>query len=182
MKIYSTRHGETDYNKQGLVLGTTDLPLNETGRAQAADLAERIARLGDVEVIIASPLRRAQETAKAVAERCGLEIITDGDLREWDYGSCEGKSYSVAEFGKKKREFGVRMGESGESLLQLAHRVYSVLDRIIAQYSGRTVLIVSHGGVCRMIETYFHNMTQQEFSGWFMGNCQILEYDTEKET
>lgn len=182
MKIYSTRHGETEYNKQGLVLGTTDLPLNDTGRAQAADLAERVAELGDVDLIIASPLRRAQETAKAVAERCGLQIITDERLREWDYGDCEGRSYSVAQFGQKKREFGVRMGGSGESLLQLAHRVYSALDHIIAEYSGKTVLLVSHGGVCRAIETYFNNMTQQEFSGWFMGNCQIIEYNTEKET
>ena len=88
----------------------------------------------------------------------------------------------MAQFGQKKREFGVRMGGSGESLLQLAHRVYSALDHIIAEHSGRTVLLVSHGGVCRAIETYFNNMTQQEFSGWFMGNCQIIEYNTEKET
>ena len=182
MKIYSTRHGETDYNKEGRVLGVTDLPLNDTGKAQAADLGRRVAELGDVDIIIASPLKRAQETACAAAERCGLEIITDNRLREWNYGNCEGKSYTTAQFGAKKREFGVRMGETGESLLQLAHRVYSALDDIIEKYSDRTVLIVSHGGVCRMIETYFHNMTQQEFSNWFMGNCQIIEYNTEKET
>lgn len=178
MKIYSTRHGETAYNKEGRVLGVTDLPLNETGITQAAGLAEHIAELGDVDIIIASPLKRAQQTAGAVAERCGLQIITDKRLREWDYGDCEGRSYSTAQFGAKKREFGVRMGETGESLLQLAHRVYSAIDDIIENYGGKTVLIVSHGGVCRMIETYFHNMTQQEFSGWFMGNCQVIEYNT----
>ena len=69
------------------------------------------------------------------------------------------------------------MGKSGESLIQLAHRVYSALDDIIAEYRDKNVLIVSHGGVCRVIETYFNNMTTDEFSGWFMGNCQLIEYN-----
>ena len=69
MKIYSTRHGQTDYNKQEIILGTTDLPLNETGRAQALELAENVEKLGDVYIIIASPFKRAHTTAKAVAER-----------------------------------------------------------------------------------------------------------------
>jgi probable phosphoglycerate mutase len=68
------------------------------------------------------------------------------------------------------------MGRNGESLMQLAHRVYSVLDDIRRDYSGKNVLVVCHGGVCRVIETYFHDMTVKEFSGWFMDNCQIIEY------
>ena len=86
MKIYSTRHGQTEYNRLDIILGTTDLPLNETGLAQARGLAEEVEKLGDVDIIIASPLLRAQTTASAVAERCGLRIVTDERLREWDYG------------------------------------------------------------------------------------------------
>ena len=176
MKIYSTRHGQTDYNKQEIILGTTDLPLNETGRAQALELAENVEKLGDVDIIIASPMKRAQTTAKAVAERCGLDIVTDERLREWDYGEFEGKSRFTDGFAENKTEFGVRMGRNGESLMQLAHRVYSVLDDIRRDYSGKNVLVVCHGGVCRVIETYFHDMTVKEFSGWFMDNCQVIEY------
>ena len=69
------------------------------------------------------------------------------------------------------------MGKTGESVMQLAHRVYSALDDIIAEYNGRNVLIVSHGGVCRIIETYFNDMTAEQFAGWFMGNCQIIRYN-----
>ena len=177
MKIYSTRHGQTEYNRLDLILGTTDLPLNETGEAQARELAEEVARLGDVDVIIASPLLRAQTTARAVAERCGLYIVTDERLREWDYGEFEGKSRYTAGFAETKLDFGVRMGRTGESVLQLAHRVYAALDDIIAEYSGKNVLIVSHGGVCRIIETYFSDMTAEQFAGWFMGNCQIICYN-----
>lgn len=181
MKIYSTRHGQTDYNKNELVLGTTDLPLNETGLAQAEELAENVRKLGNIDIIIASPMLRAQTTAKAVAEKCGLEIITDERLREWDYGEYEGKSRFTDEFAESKTQFGVRMGKSGESLLQLSHRIYSVLDDIIEKFSGKNVLIVSHGGICRVIETYFNDMTTCEYSNWFMGNCQLIEYEIDEE-
>lgn len=177
MKIYSTRHGQTDYNKNEIVLGTTDIPLNETGLAQAAELAENVRKIGNIDIIIASPMLRAQTTAKAVAEKCGLEIITDERLREWDYGEYEGKSRFTDGFAESKTQFGVRMGKSGESLLQLSHRVYSVLDDIIEKFSGKNVLIVSHGGICRVIETYFNDMTTCEYSNWFMGNCRLIEYD-----
>ena len=51
------------------------------------------------------------------------------------------------------------------------------IDNIIEKYSDKNVLIVSHGGVCRIIETYFNDMTTKTFDNWFMGNCQIIEYN-----
>ncbi len=180
MKIYSTRHGQTDFNKLDVILGVTDAPLNETGIGQAYELAEKTASLGDVELIIASPMKRALRTAEIVSERNGLTIITDERLREWDYGEYEQKSRYAEGFAEGKTEFAVKIGRNGESLMQLVHRVYSALDEIIEKYSDKTVLIVSHGGVCRVIETYFNDMTKEEFSGWFMGNCQLIEYNTRR--
>ncbi|MBR4628210.1 MAG: histidine phosphatase family protein [Ruminococcus sp.] len=177
MRIYSTRHGETDYNSRDIILGTTDLPLNRTGMNQAAALAEEIARIGGIDLIISSPMQRAMMTSTLISVRCNLQIITDERLREWDYGSYEGKTRYAEGFAEGKTEFGVKMGGSGESLLALAHRVYSALDDIIRKYGDRTVLIVSHGGVCRVIETYFNDMTTESFSNWFMGNCQLIAYD-----
>ena len=177
MKIYSTRHGQTSYNKQEIIMGTTDIDLDSTGEQQAKALAERIAELGTIDIIIASPMKRSQKTARAVAERCGLDIVTEERFREWDYGAYEGKSRFTEGFADNKVNFAVRMGKSGESLLQLTHRVYSALDDIIAEYSGRTVLLVTHGGVCRVIETYFNDMTNEQFSNWFMDNCGLLEYN-----
>ena len=176
MKIFSTRHGQTSYNKQEIIMGTTDIDLDETGEKQALELADRIAGMNCIDIIIASPMKRAQRTARVVAERCGLEIVTDERLREWDYGYYEGKSRFTEGFAENKTEFGVRMGKSGESLMQLAHRVYSALDDIIKNYSGKNVLVVSHGGVCRVIETYFNDMTTEQFANWFMDNCGLIEY------
>lgn len=178
MKIYSTRHGQTDFNKRDIVLGSTDIELNETGLSQAEELAEKVSGL-DVDIIIASPMLRAMKTAQFVAEKNGLEIITDNRLREWNYGEYEGKTRFTDGFAENKKNFGVKMGKTGESLLQLAQRVYSALDDIIKNYSEKNVLIVSHGGVCRVIETYFHDMTTAEFENWFMDNCQIIEYSSQ---
>lgn len=177
MKIYSTRHGQTEYNKNEIILGTTDLPLNETGIAQAKELAETVQKLGDVDFIISSPMIRAFTTAKTVAEKCGLEIITDHRLREWSYGEFEGKSRFTEGFAENKREFAVKMRGGGESLLQLSHRVYSFLDEIIEKYADKNILVVSHGGICRVIETYFNDMTAEKYSNWFMGNCEVIEYN-----
>ena len=177
MKIYSTRHGQTEFNRKELILGTTDIELNETGLRQAEELAEKVAELGEIDLIIASPMKRAMKTAQTVAAKTGLSIITDERLREWDYGRYEEQSRFAEGFAENKVNFGVRMGVTGESLLQFSHRVYSALDDIIEKYSDKTVLIVSHGGVCRVIETYFHNMTNEEYSGWFRGNCQLIGYE-----
>ena len=175
MKIYSARHGETDFNRENKILGTTDIPLNDTGISQAEIFAEKVKSL-DIDIIISSPMLRAKTTAEYAAGKCSKEIIFDERLREWDYGEYEGQQRSDI-FAADKELFAVRMGKTGESLLQLSHRVYGFLDDIIKKYNDKNILLVSHGGVCRMIETYFHDMTTSEYSNWFMGNCQIIEYD-----
>ncbi len=179
MKIYSARHGQTDYNSRDIIQGTTDIELNKTGIKQAHELAAIIKESDkiSIDLVIASPMKRAKVTAQIVAELNGLEVIYDERLREWDYGSFEGRHRTAEGFYNGKREFGVRMGSTGESILQLAHRVYSAVDDIIKTYPDKNVLMVSHGGVCRIIETYFHDMTTEQFSSWFMDNCQIIEYD-----
>ncbi|WP_295071811.1 histidine phosphatase family protein [Ruminococcus sp.] len=177
MKIYSTRHGQTAYNKQEIILGTTDIDLDETGEKQAQELAEKINELGNIDLMIVSPMKRAMKTARAVAEKCGIDMVIDERLREWDYGEYEGKSRFTEGFAENKINFGVRMGKSGESLLQLSHRVYAALDDIISRYRDKNVLIVSHGGICRVIETYFNDMTTDEFANWFTDNCGLIEYN-----
>ena len=181
MKIYSTRHGQTDYNKADRILGVTDAELNETGVKQAQELAWNIKAGGKgIDLIISSPMKRAYRTAEIISEVNNIPHITDTRLREWDYGEYEGMHRSAEGFAENKINFGVKMGKSGESLLDLSHRVYSFIEEIQEQYGDKTVLLVSHGGICRIIETYFNDMTTEQFSNWFMGNCQLLEYNTNK--
>lgn len=179
MNIYTARHGQTDYNKIDRILGTTDAELNETGVMQAEELAGKISELDDIDVMLVSPMKRTRKTAEIISDRTGLEIITEERLREWDYGEFEGKSRFTDGFAENKINFAVKMGRNGESLLQLAHRVYSLLDDVIKSYKGKNVLLVCHGGICRIIETYFRDMTTKEFASWFSKNCELKVYNIE---
>lgn len=179
MKIYSARHGETTRNAQNMISGRTDVPLTERGRAQAAELAELMSGRG-IDLIIASPLIRAQDTARAIAEECGVRIVTDERLIEQDYGIYEGVRMSEPEFGdflRNKRQFAYKY-PGGESMMDVAHRVYGLFEDIKRTYpDDATILLVSHGGVCRLINTYFHDMTNDEFYNYLPGNCSVEEYD-----
>jgi broad specificity phosphatase PhoE len=84
------RHGETDWNAQGLSQGSTDIPLNAVGLMQARRAAETLKPLG-IASIVASPLSRALHTAQIAAEALGLPVETDGDLAEVHFGEQEGQ-------------------------------------------------------------------------------------------
>lgn len=179
MKIYSTRHGQTGFNLDNRICGVSDVYLTYNGLEQAKNLAKEIRMFGDIDVIICSPLKRAVQTAQIVSDKIGVPYVTDERLTEWDYGNYEGMERNASGFARSKVEFGCKMGKTGESLLELAHRVYGFLDEIIANYENENVLLVSHGGVCRVIETYFRDMSNDEFLNFFMGNCEIRTYQTQ---
>lgn len=175
MKLYVARHGQTDWNSKNLVCGSTNLPLTEKGIEQAEALGERVKSLG-IDVIIASPMVRAQQTAKAVSDATGLSVITDERLREHDYGAFEGFDRSNDEYWTQKYQFAAKFPK-GESVLQLAQRVYNVIDDVKKTYPDKTVLLVCHGGVSRMIKTYFEDMTNEEFFHYSPENAYLAEYE-----
>ena len=92
-QLYLARHGQTAYNLEGRFQGHLPVPLDATGRAQAAELAERAAAHG-FRALWCSPLLRARETADAVAERIGLEAIQDARLMETDAGDWTDRSFA----------------------------------------------------------------------------------------
>lgn len=175
-KLYVTRHGLTEFNAQERVCGATDIPLTETGLLQAGEMAKQAASFGDIERIIASPMLRAQQTAQAVSEALQIPIETDDRLKEWNYGTYEGKSRLTSGFQEAKSEFGVKM-PGGESVFQLVYRTYSLIEEL--KLTDRNTILVCHGGVARVIDSYFHDMSIDRFMGFFMGNCEIKVYTFE---
>ena len=172
-KLYVTRHGLTDYNIQERVCGITNLPLTETGLQQAEEMAQKAKDFGDIERIIASPLLRANQTAQAVSRALQLPIETDYRLCEWDYGKFEGQSRLTPGFAEAKEEFGVRM-PGGESVFQLVYRIYSLLEEL--KNTPKNTILVCHGGVARIIDSYFYDMSRERFMHYFLGNCEIKIY------
>lgn len=175
MKIYVTRHGETTWNVLNKVCGLTDVELTEKGISQAQVLADKLQSM-NLDLIISSPLKRAYETGRIVAEKCGVPITTDPRLIEQNYGIYEGADRKDPDFLANKRNFAYRY-PGGESMMQLAHRVYGLLDEIREKYAGKNVLIVTHGGVCRAVNTYFMDMTNDEYFNHSLPNCEVMEFE-----
>lgn len=174
MRIYAARHGQTQWNAENRVCGRTDLSLTEDGLCQAKALAEKAAQL-NLDLIISSPMLRARQTAEAVAEKIGIPIITDDRLIEQDYGIYEGVDRKSAGFLENKRHFAFRY-PGGESMMDVAHRVYGLIGELKERYPGKNVLLVCHGGVCRLIRTYFEDMTNEEFFNYSEENAAVREY------
>lgn len=174
MKLYVARHGQTLWNLEDKVCGRTDLPLTELGQDQAQLLAQRTKEL-KIDLIISSPMLRARQTAAPAAEQHGLEVLTDDRLIEQNYGIYEGVSRFDDGFLGNKRHFAYRY-PGGESMMDVAYRVYSLLEEIKGKYTGKNVLLVCHGGVCRVIRTYFEDMTNDEYFHYSEENAAVREY------
>jgi uncharacterized phosphatase len=145
--LYLVRHGETDWNKARRIQGSTDIPLNDTGRSQAAMTGQLLARL-PWDAIVASPLSRAVETAQIISSEVGLgEPTTDAALVERRYGEAEGLNYREVDTLYPGDE-PVPGRESREEVME---RVVPALFAIAGEYPGENVIIVSHGGVIRAV-------------------------------
>lgn len=147
------RHGETADNRRLVFQGQSGRGLDALGRAQAARLAARIARTPP-DAIVTSDLERAHETARFVAEACGLPLELDADLREVDVGRWTGRSHREVrelfpeEWAAWTHGFDVRRG-GGETYAELAARVERAIARAAASRPGQRLLFVSHGGAIK---------------------------------
>lgn len=175
MKLYIARHGETQWNVENRVSGRTDISLTERGLEQARLLAENAKGRG-IEVILCSPLLRARQTARAVSDAIGVPVELDQRLIELDFGIFEGGSRFDPEFQRTRAQMPTRY-PGGESAFDLAHRVYACLEDVKRNYDGKTVLLVCHGGVCRMVRSYFMDMTNEEYGGCHASNAELVEYE-----
>lgn len=185
MNLYVLRHGQTEMNSRDLVVGITDDNLTEAGIQQAEEVAEKIANFDDddkIDVIITSPLIRAKRTAQAVADAiekktgCKIQPTIDQRLIEQNYGNLEATSRFSEEFAISRGSYACRTGKTGESILQLAQRAYNIIDEVKEKYPGKNVLFVTHGGICRVIRSYFLDMTNEEYPAWRALNCQLDKY------
>jgi broad specificity phosphatase PhoE len=148
------RHGETDWNRARRWQGHADRPLTDRGRAQAAALAERLADIA-LDAVYSSDLRRARDTAEAVAAIQGVDVVELAELREVNVGSWEGLTRDEAEArlpdGLRRWRAGGTGWDDGETYAEMSRRVLAAVERIATDHEGGRVLIVSHGGPIRAI-------------------------------
>jgi broad specificity phosphatase PhoE len=155
--LYLIRHGETDWNLNGIWQGHADVPLNAVGRAQARRLAQRLRAEGPrFDVIYSSDLQRAWETAGALAAAIGISSRPEPALREIDVGAWSGRTNAQIMAEDAEIYERIRSGEDvarggGERFLDLYGRVIGAVERIVAAHPGATLALVSHGGPVRAL-------------------------------
>ena len=176
--LYFTRHGETVWNVENKICGMTDSPLTARGQRQAQELGRRV-KAGDyaIDEILYSPLSRAADTAKAIANATGIPARCEPRLREQCFGKYEGTPRNGSAFRVSKTHFADRY-DGGESMMQLAQRIYNLLDELRGQ-PDKTYLLVAHNGIARVVQSYFYDMTNEEYAAAGIRNCELVEYHFE---
>ena len=154
-RLLIVRHGETAWNAEGRVQGQLDVPLSETGFAQARCVAAALPQ-GRFSALYSSDLQRVRQTAAPAAAKLRLDAQIEPQLRERHYGIFQGMTYAEAKvslpadyarFKAKDPEYAFRTGESLSGFFQRATRC---LQAIADRHPGEEVLVFTHGGVLEM--------------------------------
>ncbi len=152
--LYFVRHGESKANAARRFGGQTDSPLTARGRGQSEAVADALSKVR-FDRVVSSDLSRARDTAAAIAARHGLEVEMYPGLREIDVGEATGRAWDELRDLPDWEESGFYQWRSGESLDQVLARSMAVIVRLVAEGEGRTICIVGHGGVTRILISHF---------------------------
>lgn len=173
--IYFVRHGQTVWNVENKICGATDIELTQKGHDQAVEAGNNIAKMGvHIDEILYSPLVRAKDTALHISGITGIPARCDERLKEQNFGKYESTPRNGAEFLTSKSQF-VNHYEGGESMLQLAQRIYNLLDEL--KGDDKIYMLVAHNGIARVVNSYFNDMTNEEYGAFGVGNCEIVKFD-----
>lgn len=196
MRVYVIRHGETDLNKQGILYGNIDAPLNQNGIDLAIVTGKALAEV-PFDVIYSSPLIRAMKTAELIAAECEtaqnretpIPIIQDARLRELQFGDYELKCVIPGKRNMEDPENFDRLnddpfhyvprGEDGESVMDLIERTGAFWKELMAdrELADKTVLISMHGCSSRGLLFNVHKNKEDYWLGGVPGNCAVSIID-----
>ena len=155
--IYLVRHGVTDWNIEGKIQGNTDIPLNTEGKIQAKELAKELKHI-KFDKALSSDLLRAKQTAEIIAKEHKLIVEATEVLRERNFGYLEGKSSDLVKDMQRligsleeDKRFSYKYHPSIESDGEIAERLLTLIREVAVANSGKNVLVVTHGGVIRVL-------------------------------
>jgi len=152
--LYLVRHGESEANAAGVFAGQTDSPLTPKGREQAKVVAMAL-RPVHFDRIVTSTLSRTKDTAAEIAAGRDVRVEAFADLNEIDLGDAAGKPFDEVSGLPGYASDGFHQWPGGESLEQVVKRAMGVIDRLVAESRSKTICIVGHGGVTRILVSSF---------------------------
>jgi probable phosphoglycerate mutase len=177
-RIIAVRHGETAWNVDTRLQGQLDIALNATGQLQAARVARALAK-EPIDAIYASDLKRAWQTAQAIAQANGSALHPQALLRERGFGVFQGKTYAEVETLWPEHSKQWRQREphwappGGESLSAMLARVTQVATALASAHVGGQIVLVAHGGVLDMLYRLATGQGVQSPRTWQLGNASI---------
>ena len=181
MKLFITRHGETDRNVQKRISGWTESELTERGLSQARDLAERLAadkEKNAIKHIYVSPLKRARDTAACIEKVLSIKAVPDERIKEVFFGDFEDVHRVTDPAFCEMLNNPFVTFPHGESLVQAAHRAYGLIEHVRKTHAGDgNVLFVCHGMITVLMCTFFKDYSQNDLLNTCVENCQLLEFD-----
>lgn len=187
-KFIIVRHGQSKANECGYLAGITETPLSSLGEKQAKAVSEYILKAYKIDVIYSSPLSRACNTIKAVADELNLPIIKENELREIDFGKWEGLTHDEIKnnlddgYSKWASDIGIFVPPCGESMAQVQERIVKKLKEIGIKEDGKTVLIGSHSTVIRALQGYIQHLplAKMKHTPWVI-NASLAEINFDGE-
>ena len=171
-KIIFVRHGQSVKNLIGLFTDeANDFPLTRLGQKQAKEAGEFL-KNENVDLILTSPVLRTKETAKIISKYVGgVEVLESQELIEVDSGAWDGKTIHDLDI-KKERDtylslsaedrYVVKRGQTGESWFDVEKRVRKVIDKVLTEHKGKTVVLVSHLGINVLGQKIIQNLTNEQ--------------------
>lgn len=181
-RFYLIRHGETDWNKQGIYQGWTDIELSDHGKRQAMLLGERFQNKA-LDAIYVSPLKRAIATAEPVARVKEIPIQLDEHFKEINFGEWEGSSVPQLreKYGESFQNFfdnPFAHSFPGEgSFESVKKRSVEGFEALLEKHKGQTVAIVSHGGLLRVLIMTLMGMDHSFYRKTWINNTAITTID-----
>jgi probable phosphoglycerate mutase len=171
------RHGENDFTSKGKLAGwTPDVHLNDTGRAQARALAEKLTS-APIKAIYSSPLERAVETALPLAKAKGLTIYKRSEIGEVRYGEWTGKSLKMLARTKLwqvvQKQPSAMQFPGGETLRDVQSRAVNEIEKIVIAHPKDTVAIFSHGDIIKLVLAYYLGMPIDMFQRLTINTASI---------
>ncbi|MFQ3318804.1 MAG: putative phosphoglycerate mutase [Natronomonas sp.] len=194
-RVVAVRHGETDWNRNGRMQGWAPVPLNDTGRTQAAAAGEWLADRyeHDIDRVFASDSLRTRQTTDHILDSVDIgdrHVEYEPHWRERDLGVYQGLTYADVEerfpefgLGDAAYEAALAVPEGGESLRDVSDRVTGRFKRLVDDHDGGTVLVVTHGGPLHVLLGYAKGMELQDALGkHHQANCAVNEFVAEDGT
>ena len=181
--IYLTRHGETEWNIEKRLQGRGDSPLTKDGIQRAKELRDRIKNI-DIDVIYSSPIKRALNTANILRGNKNIDIVTDDRLMEMCFGDYEGKKIDIIQ--KENPNWDIKLimqgnveicAPNGENLKEVRERISKLMNKIIAENIGKSILIVTHGITLKALMYYFKD---KDVNSEVMGQANLTKINIDE--